>query len=120
MAEFFEIIKEWFMALGEQYGVNPLIFGSIYVGAIPFFTASVAWLLRNYKKNKSIVLPAISATGCFVSAYIYLIFAGHNVPWWVYAVVILMVLYGAWSTYKSIRKKINKVDKNGISTDGQI
>lgn len=37
MAEFLEMAKDWFLGLGEQYGVNPLIFGSIYVGAIPFF-----------------------------------------------------------------------------------
>ena len=27
----------WFMALGEPYNVNPVIFGSIYLGAAPFF-----------------------------------------------------------------------------------
>ena len=37
----------WFFGLGERYGVNPLIFGSIYVGAIPFFSLSIAWLVRN-------------------------------------------------------------------------
>jgi hypothetical protein len=36
MAELFETIKIWFFGLGENYGVNPIIFGSIYVGAIPF------------------------------------------------------------------------------------
>ena len=24
---------EWFWGLGNQYGVNPIVFGSIYVGA---------------------------------------------------------------------------------------
>lgn len=119
MAEFFEITKEWFLSLGEQYGVNPIIFGSIYVGAIPFFTASLAWLYSNYRKNKSIVVPAMCATGCFISAYVYLIIVGHNVPWWVYGVVVLMVVYGAYSTYGKVRKKIKKIDK-GISADEQI
>jgi len=35
-------LKEWFLGLGQQYHVNPIIFGAIYVGAIPFFSASVA------------------------------------------------------------------------------
>jgi len=46
--EFFEQAYVWFMSLGKQYGVNPIIFGVIYVGAIPFFTLSIAWLVKNY------------------------------------------------------------------------
>ena len=30
-------INDWFLALGAEYGVNPYIFGGIYVGAVPFF-----------------------------------------------------------------------------------
>jgi hypothetical protein len=115
MAELLEIAKEWFFGLGEQYGVNPIIFGSIYVGAIPFFTLSITWLVRNYRQNKSIVLPALSATGCFISAYVYLAIAGQNVPWWVYGIVVLMVIYGAWSTFKNVRKKMNKIDEEIIT-----
>jgi ABC-type Co2+ transport system permease subunit len=106
MAEFFEITKEWFLGLGENYGVNPIIFGSIYVGAIPFFTLSIGWLVKNYRQDKPIVLPAISATFFFISAYLYLIIAGENVPWWVYGVVVLMIVYGAWSTYNKVQAKI--------------
>lgn len=119
MAEFFEASKDWFFTLGEQYGVNPIIFGSIYIGAIPFFTASLAWLYSNYRNDKSIILPALSTLLFFMSAYIYLIIVGKNVPWWVYGVVVSMVAYGAWSTYRKIRKKIKKIDK-GIPADEQI
>ncbi|HBX66660.1 MAG: hypothetical protein CL670_13930 [Balneola sp.] len=106
MAEFLELTKEWFFSLGENYGVNPIIFGSIYVGAIPFFTLSIGWLVKSYRKGKPIVLPAISATFFFISAYLYLIIAGENVPWWVYGVVVVMVIYGAWSTYNKVRSRI--------------
>ncbi|MFD2532674.1 hypothetical protein [Gracilimonas halophila] len=106
MAEMIEIFTSWFMGLGEKYGVNPILFGSIYVGAIPFFTLSVAWLVKNYRSGKSIIIPAMSATFFFISAYVYLIIAGKNVPLWVYGVVILMVVYGAYSTYQKVRAKI--------------
>lgn len=119
MAEFIEITKAWFFSLGEQYGVNPLIFGSIYVGAIPFFTASLAWLYRNYKLEKSVVLPAVSATFFFISAYLYLIIVGKNVPWWVYVVVVLMLGYGAFTTYSKVSRKLNRMDE-GITGDGKI
>lgn len=104
-----ENIQNWFLSLGAEYGVNPFIFGAIYVGAIPFFSLSIGWLIRNYRKGKSIVLPALSAMFFFISAYIYLIFAGKNVPWWVYGVVVLLVIIGAYSTVKKVRKQISEV-----------
>ncbi len=110
MAELFETIKIWFLSLGDNYGVNPIIFGSIYVGAIPFFTISIAWIVRNYKKGKSIILPSLSATLFFISSYLYLIIAGRNVPVWVYVIVVAMVGVGAYSTIKKVRGKIDHVD----------
>jgi len=101
-------IRDWFMGLGQQYHVNPLIFGAIYVGAIPFFTISITWLVRNYRRNKSIVVPTLSAGFCFISAYLYLIIAGNNVPWWVYGVVVALVVMGAISTIKKVRKRIKE------------
>lgn len=117
MNEFIEIAKTWFFGLGEQYGVNPIIFGSIYVGAIPFFALSIGWLVRNYRKDQSIVLPAFLATFFFISAYLYLIIAGHNVPWWVYAVVVLMILYGAYSTVRKVRRKLHNINKEGLEAN---
>jgi len=100
-------IKEWFLSLGTKYNVNPWIFGGIYVGAIPFFSLSVAWIIKNYRKDKSIILPVFFALLFFISAYIYLIIAGKNVPLWVYAVVVLMIIYGVYSTMNKIKKKIS-------------
>lgn len=103
-------ISEWFWSLGEEYNVSPLIFGSIYVGAIPFFTLSVAWIVRNYKKGKSIVVPALCAGFCFISAYLYLIIAGRNVPLWVYGFVLALIIFGAVSTVRKVRSKISDTE----------
>lgn len=111
MTEYLELTKEWFLSLGENYGVNPIIFGSIYVGAIPFFTASIAWLIKNYKAQKSIILPALSSILFFISSYLYLIIAGKNVPVWVYGVVVLLIIIGAYSTVQKIKKRINTSSK---------
>lgn len=108
--EWFQSLSNWFFTLSENYGVNPFIFGGIYVGAIPFFTISVAWIVRNYKKGLSIVLPVLSTSFFFVSAYLYLIIAGENVPFWVYVVVVIMLVYGGWATYRKINSQI-KEDK---------
>lgn len=107
----FERIQSWFLSLGENYGVNPLIFGAIYVGAIPFFSFSIGWLIRNYRIGKSVVLPALSAMFFFISAYIYLIFAGKNVPIWGYGVVVLLVVFGAWSTIKKVRTQLRGTEE---------
>lgn len=111
MTEFIEMSSEWFMGLGEEYGVNPIIFGSIYVGAIPFFTLSLAWLVKNYRSKRSVVLPFISTVFFFISAYLYLIIAGQNVPWWVYGIVILLIIYGAYTTVLKVKSKIQKEEK---------
>lgn len=116
MAEFLEMAKDWFLGLGEQYGVNPLIFGSIYVGAIPFFTLSLGWLVKNYRKGKNIAIPALSTTFFFISAYLYLIVAGKNVPWWVYGVVVLLVAGGAYSTVKKIRSRVSDSESEGAGS----
>ena len=99
-------VKEWFLNLGAKYNVNPWLFGSIYIGAIPFFTLSVTWLVKNYKKGKSIVLPVLSSGFFFISAYLYLIVAGKNVPWWVYGFVVVMIVYGSYTTIRKIKKQI--------------
>lgn len=100
----FEAVKEWFFSLGARYGVNPLIFGSIYVGAIPFFTASIAWLINNLRNRKPITVPLLLASFFFVSAYLYLLVVGRNIPAWVYVFVVLMLMFGLYSTIQKVRK----------------
>ncbi len=112
--DFFDSFYTWFMGLGAEYGVNPLVFGAIYIGAIPFFTLSLAWLVRNLKQKKPIVLPALLSGFFFISAYLYLIVAGRNVPYWVYLFIVLLLGFGALSTIKKIRKQVSKTEK----TDG--
>ncbi len=107
-----DAIQNWFLGLGAEYGVNPLIFGAIYVGAIPFFSLSIGWLIRNYRKGRSVVPPALAAMFFFVSAYIYLIVAGKNVPWWVYAAVASLIVVGVYSTIKKVRRQINEVEES--------
>lgn len=102
--EWWETIKEWFLSLGNNYGVNPYIFGSIYIGAIPFFFLSLRWTIKNMRNKKPFVVPLLITGFCFISAYIYLIIAGKNIPAWVYIFIGVMVLYGVYSTYRKIQQ----------------
>ena len=110
--------QEWFLSLGRDYGVNPLIFGTIYVGAIPFFFASIAWLVKRARAGQSTVLPTLCAGFCFVSAYLYLAVAGRNIPLWVWIFLGAMVLYGAVANIRSTRAKIRAADADPADLPG--
>ena len=98
-------VQEWFFSLGDKYGVDPVIFGIIYVGAIPFFLLSLGWLIRNIRSQKPVVLPVLFTGLFFVSAYLYLIIAGRNIPVWVYLFIAALVLYGTYSTWMKVKQK---------------
>ena len=98
--------NEWFLSLGAQYGVNPYVFGAIYVGAIPFFLLSIAWLVRRARAGRSTLLPTMCAGFFFVSAYLYLAIVGNDIPVWVWAFLALLVAYGAWSAIRDTRRKV--------------
>jgi hypothetical protein len=106
----FAALQEWFLGLGAQYGVNPWVFGSIYIGAIPFFLASIAWLVRRRKAGLSITLPVLCAGFFFVSAYLYLAVVGRNIPLWVWLFLGALIAYGAWTTVRDVRRKTADAD----------
>ncbi len=104
----FDEAKGWFLNLGREHGVNPIVFGSIYVGAIPFFSLSIGWLIRNLRRRRSPVVPALCASFCFVSAYLYLLIAGKNIPAWVYVFVAGLVGFGVYSTVRKIKSRLHE------------
>jgi 4-hydroxybenzoate polyprenyltransferase len=97
---------EWVLSLGAGYGVNPYVFASIYVGAIPFFFLSIGWLVRRARASRSTVVPTLCAGFCFISAYLYLAIAGRDIPLWVWIMLAALVIYGAWSSIRDTRRKI--------------
>ena len=103
--EWWIAIKEWFFSLGDKYHVNPYIFGGIYVGTIPFFFLCLGWTIKNMRRKKSFVLPLLLSGFFFISAYLYLIIVGRNIPVWVYIFIGVLVLYGVYSTVKKIKAK---------------
>ena len=98
-------LHDWFFGLGAQYGVDPLVFGAIYVGAIPLFLLSIGWLVRRLRAGRSITVPVLCAGFCFVSAYLYLAIAGHDISLWVWAALGLLIACGAFSTFKDVRRR---------------
>ena len=101
--EWWHLFKEGLLSLGEKYNVNPYIFGAIYVGAIPFFFFFLYRTIRNIRNKKPIVVPALLTGFFFISAYLYLIIVGKNIPVWVYVFIAALVGYGIYSTLKKIK-----------------
>ena len=99
-------IHNWLLNLGPEYGVDPVVFGVIYVGATPLFVLCVAWLLRNVKQRRPIVWPVVLGTLFFISSYLYIFVAGKNIPWWAYLVVVAFLFCAGGLTLKTIRKKV--------------
>ena len=96
----------WLLGLGAQYGVNPLVFAVIYVGAIPFFLFFTGVSVKRLRNQKGAVMPIIAAALWFVSAYIYLAIVGRGIPVWVWAFLGVVVIYGAWNAVKGFRAKV--------------
>lgn len=106
--EWWQAFTDWFLSLGKKYGVNPYIFGGIYIGAVPLFFLCLGWTIKNIRTKRSIVLPVLLTGLCFISAYVYLVIAGRNIPAWVYVFIGLMIVYGVYSTVKKVREKTRK------------
>ncbi|MDN3656668.1 hypothetical protein QWZ08_13570 [Ferruginibacter paludis] len=100
------LFKEWFLSLGTKYHVNPYIFGGIYIGAIPLFFISLGHTIKRMKNKQPYALPLLLTGCCFISAYVYLIIVGKNIPVWVYFFIGLLIVYGTYSTILKTRKKI--------------
>lgn len=96
----------WMLSLGARYGVDPIIFGAIYIGAIPFFLLSIGWLVQRVRARRSLVVPLLSAGFWFVSAYLYLAIAGHDIPAWAWVLLGLLVAYGLISTIRNVRRRV--------------
>ncbi|MEM1397421.1 MAG: hypothetical protein AAGH38_08245 [Pseudomonadota bacterium] len=98
-------ISSFVLGLSENYGVNPWIFGVLYLGGIPLFLAVTGWLVARLRQRKSITVPAILAGYLAIQPYLYVAVVGENIPTWVWGVIVALVGLGIWSTLSTIRKR---------------
>lgn len=98
----------WVIALGSRYGVDPLVFAAIYIGAIPLFLFFSGLAVKRLRAQRPATLPIIAAGLCFISAYLYLAVAGRGIPAWVWLLLATLAAYGAWSAVRGARRKIGR------------
>ncbi len=95
-------------SLAGRYGVDPVVFVAIYLGAIPFFLLGTAWLVASARRRRSLVWPALFTSFCFISPYLYVLFFGRGLPWWAYGLLVTLLLGFGWQSYRRLRKRIEK------------
>lgn len=97
----------WLLELGERYGVNPVVYAVIYVGAAPFFFGSLAWLVRSLRHGRDLALPLVSTAFFFSAPTLYVFLAGRNLPWWAYAVLVGLAVIGLAMTVRRVRRELD-------------
>ena len=97
---------DWVLRLGDDYGVDPLVYGLIWIGSLPFFLLSLGWLVQRLRRRGDIVLPLASTSLFFLAPTLYVFVAGRNLPGWVYALLVALAVVGAVSTIRRVRRRL--------------
>ncbi|MBO6535079.1 MAG: hypothetical protein JJ966_02575 [Balneolaceae bacterium] len=106
MIDWLLTVWESVIELGEQHNVNPFLFAVLYVGSIPPYLGSMAWIVRNHRRQKPINIPVISTLFFFIMPALYVLIFGRNVAWWVYVIVVILIVYSTFTLSKKIQAKI--------------
>jgi hypothetical protein len=101
---------EWLLGLGDDFGVDPVVYAVIYVGALPFFLLSLGWLVRTLRRRGPITPPLLSTVLFFLAPTLYVFVAGRNLPAWVYVLLVALTLVGAAVTLRRVRARVQRTD----------
>jgi 4-amino-4-deoxy-L-arabinose transferase-like glycosyltransferase len=96
-------IGSFLKAAGETQGIDPLVFGLLYFITIPLFMFSAAWLFRNIRLRKSVLLPALLSLIFLLSAYLYFAASGTVMPPWAYLTIATATAAGTGFAWASLR-----------------
>lgn len=102
---------DWLLRLGDEHGVDPVIYAVIWVGALPPFLLSVAWLVRTLRRRGSVVLPLVATAGFFLAPTLYVFVAGRDLPSWVYLLLGGLAVTGAIHTIRTVRHRAAASDE---------
>lgn len=84
----------------DGYGVNPVIYAVVDLGSsLPYAVSSARTIgaLVDGRHGRALGWGVIAAV-CFSIPDVYIVAAGHEMPWGVYAVVgLVAVIAGAWA-----------------------
>jgi hypothetical protein len=112
-------VPAWIAATRDAYGVDPVIFLVISTVNAPFFYYSAYRLVKAAAKRDTARLPlwATLFLVAVVLPYVYVLFWGRNLPWYVYAAMGLLVGQGVWTLVKKLRGR-GRPPKAGTPAEG--
>jgi fatty acid desaturase len=90
----------------DQYSVNPVIFLVIFLGCAPFFYYSLFRMMRALakKRGKEVMVWSTVFLCATAAPFIYVLFFGRNLPWWVYGIIALLIGQGIFSLIRKLRR----------------
>jgi hypothetical protein len=114
-----------------NYGVDPVAFLVIYLASVPFLYYSIFRMVRAMaqRKKNEITLWGTIFLAASVAPFLYVLFFGHNLPWWAYAVIGLLVGQGTYSLVRKLTKRTGEpvparalpplVESMAMTSDGE-
>lgn len=89
----------------EVYHVDPTVFLAIYFAGVPVFYFSLYKTIRAAagKVMKDMILWSTVFLATCIAPFVYVIFFGQNIPWWVYLVIAVIVAQSVYSLVMRLR-----------------
>jgi hypothetical protein len=99
-------IDELIQTARDTYGVNPVVFLGIYLVCVPIFYYSLVRTFRALAKKlgKEVMLWSAIFLCANVAPFLYVLFFGRNIPWWVYGIIALLIGQGVLSLVMKLRR----------------
>ena len=90
----------------ETYGVDPVVFIVIYLACAPVWYFSLFRTLRALatKRMNEVMLWSAVFLGTTVAPFLYVLLFGHNIPWWVYALIAVLIGQGVFTLVQKLRQ----------------
>ncbi|HTK65478.1 MAG TPA: hypothetical protein VL595_24025 [Pseudonocardia sp.] len=79
-------------AYGSRHGVDPLLFAGLYAARMPVLLATFGWLATRIRRRASVIGVVILAATLWIIPYAYVLLFGHDLPWWFYVVLTVIVV----------------------------
>ncbi|BDI29925.1 hypothetical protein CCAX7_19760 [Capsulimonas corticalis] len=92
--------------LSVRYGVDPVVFGVLYIAHHPLFWGTMAWLAARVRQRRRVVLQIVLGVFFWVMPYAYILLFSRHLPVWVYPIVGVVLVIGGRHAIGEIRKNL--------------
>lgn len=98
-------LEPWMASVRARYGVSPVLFLALMILCAPFFYYSIFRLIKaGVKRDKgALTLWSTVFLVSTVLPYLYVLFFGHGLPWYVYLILAVLIANSGWSLIRRLR-----------------